>query len=811
MPAICACSGRPSCRIILLALLTIPFARASVVLMDGNIVDAQVVAPTSQLAMITRIAWAPDSSGRLFITLKTGQVMIAVNGSVLATPFAVFNPIATAQEGGLLGIAFDPAFLANHYVYFMYQPTSTTQVIVRYDASGNVGLNPTTIVSNLPSNNGERDDGSLAVGPDGNLYFSIGNLGDGSVNGGFGLDLTYLSSKTSRIHMDGTPVPSNPYYTGSGQSNDFIFARGFTSPFMTLFQPATGILMVCDVGDFYEQFFLVTPGIYAGGNGNENRQTTGMLSPIIAYHKLGLGQETIAISSASRTSNVTTLTTAVPHWQHVGGQIALSGMPDPSYNGTALTIQDVLSPTTLTIAQAGPDLAEGSAGNGLIIVTSFGNCTTGAVFWDSSSVPAAYRGNLIYGDYISGNMVRVTFDGTNAVSGMNLLATGSNSHVAMAQGPDGALYYAGYAGTGTIRRLSYATTSPTLATTPLHLNLMQAASAGIQVCLTAQPATSVTVRAAISGDPSLSLAGGQTLTFTPANFSVPQTVLVAGSATATVAVSGTVTLTGSGGTGQAEVAVNAAPMTEEIMLSTAALAVSQGSLADFTVQLSAAPTSPVVVSLMNTQGSSLITAAPATLTFDSSNFSTPQVVSVSAASDPGQVNDVATITASAIGLAASSVAVTSSASVAPIPPVLILSAATLVVPQGGDAVFTIQLSAAPGSPVVVSLTNTQGSSLISAAPDTLTFTSANFASPQVVTPVSAAEDPGQTEDHATITAAASGISTNSIAITSTPVAGTATAPQASQGSGGRHCGNGAFAAMLLFILIMVTIRRRFAS
>jgi glucose/arabinose dehydrogenase len=795
-----------SCRIALSALLTISAARASVVLQDSNLVDAEVVAPTTLLGQITRIAWAPDSSGRIFATLKTGQVMIAINGSVLATPFTTFSPIATAQEGGLLGMAFDPAFLVNHYVYFMYQPTASVQTIVRMDASGNVGVNPTTIIDNLPSNNGERDDESLAVGPDGNLYFSIGNLGDGSANGGAGLDLLYLSSKVSRIHMDGTPVPSNPFYTGSGLNNDFIFARGFTSPFMTLFQPASGTLMVCDVGDFYEQFFLVTAGIYAGGNTNENRQTAGMLSPIIAYHKLGLGEDTIAVASASRSGDVVTLTTSTPHWQHAGGQIALSGMPDPSYNGTTLIIQSVPSPTSLTVAQPGPDLAEEPAGNGLITVTSFGNCTTGAVFWDSSSVPAPYRGNLIYGDYISGNMVRVTFDATNAVSGIRLLATGSASHVAMAQGPDGALYYAGYTNQGTIRRLSYAASSPAIAA-PLHLNLMQGAPGMIPVCLTAKPTSAVTVTAAMSGDPSLSLTSGQTLTFTPANYSIPQTVMVAGSASATASAAGTVTLTGTSGTGSASVAVNAAYIPQGISLSTNALTVSQGASATFTVQLAIAPTSPVTVALANTHGSPQITATPGTLTFTSANYSTPQTVTVNAAIDPGQVNDSATISAQATGLATSSVAVTSTAPAAPGAPTLILSTQTLSVAQGGDATFTVQLSAAPSSTAVVTLANTQGSGLISAAPAALTFTSADYSTAQTVT-VSAAADPGQADDSATITASAPGIAPSSVAITSTPT----TVPAATtSNSSGHHCGNGSYAGMFLFILLLLSIKRRLVS
>jgi glucose/arabinose dehydrogenase len=653
---------------LLFVVLSMPPLQASVVLLDSNIVDSELVPPTSLLANITRIAWAPDTSGRLFIALKTGQVMIAVNGAVLTTPFAVFSPIVTANEGGLLGMVFDPAFLTNHYVYFMYQPTTSTQSIVRYDATTNVGVNLTTIVSGLllPSDNGERDDCGLAFGPDGNLYFSIGNLGDGSANGGVGsTDVSYLSSKVSRVHPDGTPVPSNPFYNGSGQPCDYIFARGFVSPFQTLFQPANGTLLVCDVGDYYEQFFSVTSGVYAGGTANENRQTAGMLTPIIAYHKAGLGLDTIAVATASRTSNIVTLTTSVPHWQHVGGQIALSAMPDTSFNGPTFFIQSILSPTSLTLAQVGTDLPSEATTSGLITVMSFGNCTTGAAFWDSSSVPASYNGNLIYGDYISGNMVRAVFDSNNAVSQITLFATGSTDHVAMAQGPDGALYYAGYVNNGTIRRLSYIATSPALAVSPLHLNLMQGATALIQVCLTAQPTSTVTVQAVMTGDPSLSLSSGQTLTFTPANYAVPQAVTVGATVTAAATTGGTVTLTGNGGTGSATVAVNAAQMSQGLILSANTLVVAQGASAKFTVRLISAPAHPVVVSLANTQGSSLITVAPGTLTFTSSNYSTPQTVTVNAATDPGQTDDMATITAESTGMVPGTVAITSTTNTAP--------------------------------------------------------------------------------------------------------------------------------------------------
>src|SRR5262245_46703795 len=76
----------------------------------------------------TGMAWAPDGSGRLFVLLKDGTVWIVQAGSpptVLSTPFAVISPIYTGSECGLIGMAFDPAFVVNHYVYFFVTVSSS--------------------------------------------------------------------------------------------------------------------------------------------------------------------------------------------------------------------------------------------------------------------------------------------------------------------------------------------------------------------------------------------------------------------------------------------------------------------------------------------------------------------------------------------------------------------------------------------------------------------------------------------------------------------------------------------------------------
>ena len=61
--------------------------------------------------------FAPD--GRLFVCLQTGQVRVIKNGSLLATPFLSLS-VDSSGERGLLGIAFDPNFTNNHYVYVYY-------------------------------------------------------------------------------------------------------------------------------------------------------------------------------------------------------------------------------------------------------------------------------------------------------------------------------------------------------------------------------------------------------------------------------------------------------------------------------------------------------------------------------------------------------------------------------------------------------------------------------------------------------------------------------------------------------------------
>jgi len=65
------------------------------------------------------VAWPPD--GRMFIWQKNGVVRVFKNGTLLETPFLDFySKVNTDSDNGLLGLAFDPDFANNGYVYLTY-------------------------------------------------------------------------------------------------------------------------------------------------------------------------------------------------------------------------------------------------------------------------------------------------------------------------------------------------------------------------------------------------------------------------------------------------------------------------------------------------------------------------------------------------------------------------------------------------------------------------------------------------------------------------------------------------------------------
>jgi MYXO-CTERM domain-containing protein len=600
---------------------------------------------------ITGMAFAPDGSNRLFLTRKGGEVRIVQinpggSGTLLPTPFATILPIYLNSECGLIGMAFDPDFTSNGYVYFFVTVSSSEQQILRYTASGNIGTGKTTIVQDLPTDGQNHDGGSIGFGADGMLYWGIGDLGNGT---GVDGDLASMAAKIGRARRDGSVPGDNPFADGPGGNADYIFARGFRNPFTLTFQPSTDLLWVSVVGTSYEQVFVVRSGVHAGYNDYENDQPTGYITPTLVYRTGGTRVVTLAPGGATRSGGVITFASTTGHRLRQGERVVVTGVDDSSFNGTFYVADGSASvtDTTFTVVDPGPDA---SSGNGQLNTMAQGRAVAGGTFYDATGFPEAYRGNFFYGDYIDGRSMRAVVGPGTTVQSVDYWSNNQAAPIDQAVGPDGALYTAGYG--GMIYRTVYDNPAQGLVVSQQHVRILEGGAIAFSVSLARMPAGNVTVNVSrTAGDTDVSVASGATLTFSTTNWMDPQPVELAAADDddgdpdqATLTVS-------SAGLTDVPVTVNVTDSATIILtVNPTTVNIPEGSSRTFTVRLADEPSGNVTVNVSRTAGDSDVTVASGgTRTFTPANYATPQTVTIAGATDADSDNDVATISVTAAG------------------------------------------------------------------------------------------------------------------------------------------------------------------
>jgi glucose/arabinose dehydrogenase len=206
------------------------------------------------------MAIAPD--GRIFVCEQGGRLRVIDGSGLLPTPFVTVATVANDEEG-LLGVALDPGFPGNPRVYVAYTAQTPTRHnrISRFRASGNVAAGAESVLYDLDDHvNHFHAGGGLHFGPDGTLYLSMGDNGNG---GNAQNHLSSTAGKILRINPDGTIPTNNPFYGTNSGKYRAIWAYGFRNPFTFNIQPGTGRMFINDVGGFsYEE---VNEGI-AGAN-----------------------------------------------------------------------------------------------------------------------------------------------------------------------------------------------------------------------------------------------------------------------------------------------------------------------------------------------------------------------------------------------------------------------------------------------------------------------------------------------------------------------------------------------------------------
>jgi glucose/arabinose dehydrogenase len=231
--------------------------------------------------------------GTLLFTERThGLSMRRPNGQIVR----LFAPKDLAGEsGGMFGLAVDPQFASNRFVYVFMTSAAGARPdhrVVRLTvdaATGTVGERR-DIVTGIPGAIGTDADsaaadphvgGRLRFGPDGYLYVAVGDMRDADAP----QSRMRLAGKVLRVDRNGKAAPSNRSATGFDAR---VYSYGMRNPQGLAFRPGTQMLYALEDGAGSDKITV----LQAGGNGGWDPrcpiETT--KAPIVAAGYCGIAQ-----------------------------------------------------------------------------------------------------------------------------------------------------------------------------------------------------------------------------------------------------------------------------------------------------------------------------------------------------------------------------------------------------------------------------------------------------------------------------------------------------------------------------------------
>ena len=226
--------------------------------------DEPVTAPLAGTPEITvttllsnqGIIWGFDilPNGNLLFTQKVGTMRLFDTSTQSNTLISGLpSNISAAGQGGLLDVAISPDYAKSQSVYVTYSITGGFLSLARFMLNGTAAsnwqvLHTTESASTWNGHYGSR----IAFGPDGKLYWSVGEGGGGSLGGASsphqnGQKLNTFWGKIHRMNLDGSVPADNPIVPGQ-VTRSTLFSYGHRNPQGMAFEPTGNRLFVNEHG-----------------------------------------------------------------------------------------------------------------------------------------------------------------------------------------------------------------------------------------------------------------------------------------------------------------------------------------------------------------------------------------------------------------------------------------------------------------------------------------------------------------------------------------------------------------------------------
>lgn len=253
-------------------------------------VNIQRIFPNLNFSQPLAMLQAPGDPNRWYIVEKGGHIYWFNSNDTPPTHHLYIdlsNIVDTRSEGGLLGMAFHPEYATNGYVYLSFTepgnaPNSYPAMhsyVSRFTRGNTETLNPASRfdIITVPQPYTNHNGGNILFGPDGFLYFGLGDGGSANDPLDHGQNTSTLLGALLRFDINSqTPyaIPQdNPFYTSGGRPE--IYAYGLRNPWRWSFDRQNGTLWLADVGqNQYEEIDIIVKGGNYGWRCYEGLQIT---------------------------------------------------------------------------------------------------------------------------------------------------------------------------------------------------------------------------------------------------------------------------------------------------------------------------------------------------------------------------------------------------------------------------------------------------------------------------------------------------------------------------------------------------------